>query len=361
MATHPSSVRIPMQGRVQREGPHLCPHAMAFPSAMMSLRLLLGGQHRTHVMRAHGRDWRLDRDYFLHMGVSGEGFRFMFDTAEYFRFREADGAEPLLDCFAAEGIPVAVYAAQPVAAVHGVWKDEAQMRALVKGTLAQGFPVLVLGRTATDWVLLATGYEDGGETLVAWTFAPGADAPNKSFASEDCQYVRDWTSGVDAVALVTGMPADPGDRAQIVRRALTRGERFLRQAVGHPYGDEKGSYDAWTGKLRDLAFWQRSFTGRPAIDPEIWDLAERRAFCAGFLEEAAQVLGTPVLAPAMEAFHEIHDLMWRINSLCDGEDAQQKLRDSAVRAEIVGILRTCRTLDDRASDAIARALAENKQ
>ena len=89
------SVRIPFSGRVMRDGPHLVPHDMAFPSAMMSLKVLMGGQHRTHALSAHGRAWRSDADYYLHLGLSGEGFRFLFDTAEYFRFQEEEGAQAL--------------------------------------------------------------------------------------------------------------------------------------------------------------------------------------------------------------------------------------------------------------------------
>jgi len=363
MAACPSSARIVSQGQVRREGPQLVPHAMAFPSAMMSLRVLLGGEHRLHTLSAHGREWRSDEDYFLHLGLSGEGFRFLFDTAEYLRFQEEDGAQPILDCFAAEAIPVSVWAARPAAGVAGVWQDESALRTLVIDTLAQGCPALVLGRTGSDWVLLATGYEDGGGTLVAWTFAPGADLSNKSFSPEDCQYVRDWARGVDGVALVTGTPGDPVDRAPILRRALARGERFLRRAEGHPHGDPVDWYREWQGRLKDDAFWRGPFSGRPAVDPEIWDLAERRAFCAEFLEGAGEALGTGALAPAVDAFREIHDLMWRIHHLCDGthtdgEHVARALRDAAVRREILGILKDCRDRDERAADAIAQVLAE---
>lgn len=361
MATYSSSVRIPWRGRVEREGPHLVPHAMAFPSAMMSLRVLLGGEHRAHSLSAHGREWRSDEDYFLHLGLSGEGFRFLFDAAEYLRFPEEDDATALLDCFAAEGVPVSLYTARPVAGAQGVWRDEVDLRALVTGTLAQGLPALVLGRTGNDWVLLATGYEEGGDTLVAWTFVPGADLSNKSFDPEDCQYVRDWARGVDGVALVTGarrMGDAPGERTALLRRALARGERFLRHGIGHPHGSRVQVYEEWIARFHDVSLWQAPFSGRPGIDPEIWDLAERRAFCAEFLEEAGQVLGTAALAPGADAFRQIHDLMWRINALCEGDDARRALRDAAVRREIVGVLRECRDLDERAADAIAGALEE---
>jgi hypothetical protein len=328
---------------------------MAFPSAMMSLKVFLGGKHRTHELSAHARTWRSDEDYYLHLGLSGEGFRFFFDTAEYFRFVEEGGTQPLYDCFAMEGIPVKVYAAKQVPDIEGIWQDEQHLKELVLGTLNNGYPVLLLGRTASDWVVLATGFEEGGETLVGWTFVLGADMSNKSFAPEDCQYIKDWARGADAAALVTGMPEAVKDRAAIFLRALSRGRRYLQSFIGHPNGKPVNFYNEWTSALQDASFWSKPFSGRPRIDPDIWDLAERRAFVAEFLEEAGQALNTEVLIPASEACHRIHDLMWQINALCDGEDAQGKLRDPAVRREIVSILNTCRGLDHQAAEAIGIA------
>lgn len=356
MAAFPNSVRVPFSGRVNRNGPHLVPHDMAFPSAMMSLKLFLGGMHRTHELSAHNRTWRSDEDYYLHLGLSGEGFRFLFDTAEYFRLPQEEGAQPLYDCFAMEGIPVKVYAAKKVQGIEGVWRDEQQLKEMVLSTLVQGWPVLLLGRTASDWVVLATGFEDAGETLAGWTFVPGAEMSNKSFAPEDCQYIKDWARGADALALVTGGPEALKDRAAIFLRALNRGKRYLQSSIGHPNGREVNFYSEWTNALQDDSFWQKSFSGRPRIDPEIWDLAERRAFVAEFLEEAGQVLHTKALSPASEACRRMHDLMWQINSLCDGEDSGAKLKDPAVRREIVSILDTCRGLDHQAAVAIGNVL-----
>ncbi len=356
MAVLPNSVRIPYAGRVNRDGPHLVPHSMAFPSAMMSLKVLLGGAHRTHELSAHSRTWRSDEDYYLHLGLSGEGFRFLFDTAEYFRFTMEEGAQPLLDCFAMEGIPVKVYAASKVPGVHGVWRDQEQLKDWVLDALKQGYPVLLLGRTKSDWVVLATGFEEGGETLVGWTFVPGADMSNKSFAPEDCQFIQDWSTGADAAAIALGAPEDVKDRESIFRRALRRGQMCAMNSSGRPHGRECNFYDEWVAKLREAPAWPSPFTGRPTIDPEIWDLAERRAFAAEFLEEAGQALKTEALAPASDHFRRIHDLMWRLSSLCEGEDAQAKLKDPSVIQEIVSILNTCRELDHKAAEAIGTAL-----
>jgi hypothetical protein len=179
---------------------------------------------------------------------------------------------------------------------------------------------------------------------------------NKSFSPEDCQYIKDWARGADALALVNGGPENVMDREAIFRRALERGKRYLMLSAGHPHGVSGNFYDEWIHALQDASYWQQPFSGRPRIDPEIWDLAERRAFVAEFLEEAGQSLKTGALFPASEACHRMHDLMWQINSLCDGEDASIKLKDPAIRREIVSILNICRSLDLKAAEAIGKGI-----
>nr|HML46891.1 hypothetical protein [Clostridia bacterium] len=228
----------------------------------------------------------------------------------------------------------------------------------VMRNLAEGLPVLLLGRTGGDRVLLAIGYEDNGQTLVAWTFTPGADMTNKSFAPEDCQFIENWTQGTDAAALVRGLPERPGDaeRRAILCRALARGEGFLRKPINAPYGESTHAYEDWMSRLRDEAFWAGAWTGFPFIYPEIWDLAERRFYLSAFLDHAGASLGTDCLAQGAEAGEAIHDRMWRIHALCEGERGREALRDASVRAQIIAILAECAGLDISIADAIQACL-----
>ncbi len=354
----PNSARVPYRGAVAREGAMLVPHSMAFPSAMMSLRVLMGAPHDTHEIAAHGTRWRADHDYNLYMALSGEGFLFLFDMAEYFRFALPDGAGPIADCFRMAGIPVRVYANAEVPGLDGGWPSDGALKALVVENLANGYPALLLGRAGSDRVLLAVGYEDGGDTLIAWTFTPGADMPNKSFAMEDCQYIQNWTPGTDAAALVAGEIASPPmeKRRVLLGRALARGARFLRAPACHPYGEPVNYYANWIDRLRDAAFWASAREGMPYIYPEIWDLAERRFCMAAFLEQVGEMLGTDALDPGIEASAAIHGNMWRIHGLLDGGQGQGSLKRPAVRAEIAGIVEECRGLDLRIADAMDAAM-----
>ena len=336
----PESARIPYKGAVDRAGPPLNPHSVAFSSAMMSLKVLMGLGHDTFEMSAHNRMWRGDRDYNRFLFVSGEGFRFLFDAAEYFRFSMPEGAEPIRDAFAVTGTPVEILSNHPASGIDGGWEGADALARRVMENLAQGRPVLLLGRTAGDRVLLATGYENGGETLVAWTFVPGGDMTNKSFSPEDCQFIEGWREGVDAALLVRGDPVPPTDAemAALDRRALKRGEAALRAGRSAPYGTDVNYYDDWIARVRggDLS----------CIYPAIWDLAERRMYLGNFFEH----FGADAFRAAFEACDGIHTLMWRVHARTE----EMRKTGASVHWEIAGILEECRALDRRIAENIAR-------
>lgn len=363
MAHFPDSVRVPFTGAVQRDGPPLVPHSAAFPAAMMSLQVLMGISHDTHLIHAHNTQWRADHDYNRHYAVSGEGFMFLFDTAEYFRFQRPEGAQPLRECFALAGIPVEVYSNHPVREIDGGWASQEALTATVSANLANGLPVLVLGRTVSDRVLLATGYEKGGETLVAWTFSPGSDMSNKSFSPQDCQYITNWQQHTDAVALVQGLPQKPSEETAraLILRSLARGEALLRAQRSSPHGVDVNYYDDWIASLQDEAKWASNFEGYPSVYPEIWDLAEGRSYMSGYLETAQQALGSDKLAPGIEAGYAIHGNMWRIHALAESQEGNTALKDSSTRSEIISIIKECRALDTQMADAMARCVAEQSQ
>lgn len=356
MEKNQTAMRIPFTGAIDREGPSLSPHSMAFPAAMMSLKVLMGLPHETHTIFAHNMQWRADHDDNLYLCLSGEGFRFLFDTAEYFRFQLPEGAEPVRACFAYTGIPVSILSKNAVSGGDGTWETEEELKELVLNTLRAGFPCLLLSRTTMDRVLLAIGYEDAGETLVAWTFVPGGDMTNKSFSPEDCQYIANWWQGTDAALLVLRSPESPQGQDAILRAALERGVRDLRAHESAPYGTQIKYYDKWIATLRDEDFWHTVTDGLPMIDPEIWDLAERRAYSAGFLEQVQALWKTDALQPGIDALNKIHGEMWRIHALIEGEDSLKKLKDPSIRAQIAEIIEGCRMLDETTADALCAYL-----
>ncbi len=333
----PESAHVLHGGAVDRQGPPLNPHSVAFSAAMMSLKVFMRLGHDTYEMSAHNRMWRGDRDYLRYLFVSGEGFRFLFDAAEYFRFSLPEGDAPVRDCFALTGVPV-----QVLPRPDGT---------RVLENLAEGYPALLLGRATGDRVLLATGYEGGGQTLVAWTFIPGGDMTNKSFSPEDCQFIEGWREGLDAALLVRGKPVSPTDAelSAVYRRALVRGEAALRAGRSAPYGKAVNFYDDWIARVRGGEL--------SSLYPAIWDLAERRLYLANFFEHFRPAFGDKAFQTAFEAGDQIHSHMWRVHALAE----ENRKSGASVHWEIAEILEKCRALDKSIADDIAAWLDQNRE
>ena len=347
----PSSVKIQFSGAVDPDGPRLVPHTRAFASAMMSLAVLMGKPHDTSIINEHNMAFRADFDYFLHLLVSGEGFLFWQDVWNYITPELPQGpgpdtwesldalpknAEPILDCFEIAGIAVALYANYDIIGIQGGWTSDSKLKEMIMSNLAAGFPVVLFSGTPGDRILLAIGYQKDGDSLLAWTFSAGNDRQNKTFAADKCKRVDHWTDHIVAAALIKSAPQTPADLKPLFCKSLARGAEFLRQ---------NGKIAAFRDTIR--------CGGKPRVHPEIWDLAERRAYLAYELAKIAELFGTDQLAPAISASRQIHDKMWRIDALSKIKKGRAALQDSDTQKQIADILDECRQLDCSIADAIS--------
>ncbi len=348
----PESAKIPFSGAIRQEGPNFGPHSRAFASAATALAVLMGAPHDTSLMNAHNTTWRNDNDYYRHLMVSGEGFLFWHDVLDFFTDELPQGSEPadtweegylgekdaspILDCLAISGIKAELYSNYPAKGVTAGWDSPQALADLVLCNIAGGFPVLLFSGEPGDRILLATGYECSGETLLAWTFTAGdRDKKNTGFSPAKCKRVTDWTEHIIAAALVRTPFLPPEDVRPLLLKALARGADMLR-------------LDSNPDRFR------ATFCGadKPHVYPEIWDLAERRCYLAAALTRAAEQLETDKLTAAIEAGREIHDTMWSVYAIW-----KQK-KTKAARRQIADLLSQCRQLDFVIADTITALLAD---
>ncbi len=327
----------------------ITPHDLAFPSAMSTLAAFMGLPLRTRVSTGHGIKWLDIIDHYTQVGISAEGFGFMYNLPDDMRQDGLFGSDPLHDCFSFLGLPHKLYADKSIKAKDDELNSTQEYIDVAASHMARDLPVVVL--TAKNVVILAVGYEDYGTTLRGWLFSGGADNTNKSFDYELCQLIRNWADS--AIAIITvGESCAATDKEAICRRALRRGYAMLTVEDQTGYG--KGIYREWIEQLGSEANFAGDMAGRPYIDPHIWDLAERRAWTSRFVADAQSVIPHVALAEVMAAFDQIHDRMWDINRLCSGNNSV-KLKDFATRSEIISILKECAELDMRAARHIGRA------
>ncbi len=355
----PPSAEIPFSGAIDLEGPPLVPHTRAFSSAVMSLTVLMGMSHDTHIIQAHNRTYRADHDYYRNLLVSGEGFLFWSDVWQYFTGTLPQGmgpdtweslddmphtAEALIDCFEMAGMKAEIFTNYDAECINGGWATGEHLKNMVMRNIAEGFPVLMFSGDPGDRIILATGYQKGGEVLLSWVFSAGDDKRNKSFASDKCECLTNWDENIIAALLVKSTPQPPTDIRPLMRKALRRGVDFLRRD-------------------RKLEGFQETFdgSGEPHVYPEIWDLAERRCYLSSELQRVAELFGTNELLTAIDASMKIHDNMWRIDTLRKSKNGCAALKDAAVQKQIAEILGDCRQLDLRIADTISMYLNDESQ
>jgi hypothetical protein len=348
----PEFSKIPFAGAIEQDGPAFGPHTMAFASAATALAVLMGAPHNTSVITAHNRLYRNDNDYFRNMMVSGECFLFWCDIWNYIadelpplsseethynggnweiNYNGAKDAEPILDCFEISGIKTEIYSNYPAKGIKGGWNDTQALKNMVLSNLAGGFPVLLFSGEPGDRIVLATGYENNGDTLSAYTFTAGDRIKtNAKFSPPKCKKVTDWTKNALAVLLIQSPYTPPVDIKPLLIKALDRGAQMLRS-------------DTNPDRFRE------SFcgAGKPHVTPEIWDLAERRYYLADALAGTSEVFGTDKLTAAIDASRQIHDNMWKIYHVW------KEKKNKAAKQQIADILSESRRLDFKIADTLA--------
>lgn len=342
------------RGRADNEGKMYTPQDMAFPSCMSALKVFMGLGIRTMESNSHNMTWCNNLDYYFQVGVSTEGFGLFYDLPHSVLQNNLFNSEPLKDCFAAEGLPFELYADKSVKVKDCECSNKEDFINILREHISKNLPAIVLNNE--NMVILATGYANNGETLRGWVFMDGADNTNKSFNPDYCQFIDNWTENAFALILVYE-PETPADRKEICIKALRRGYEMLSadscNLQGYGYG--KSLYRNWTNIILDNTNFNGDTSNRRYIDPEIWNLAERRAWAANFMRDAEGYLGGGMLTEAIKSFMAIHDKMWAINALCSGENAE-KLKDRETRLKIVDIIKECEKFDELAANEIGKVI-----
>ncbi len=345
---------VEMRGKVDSEGKMYTPQNMAFPSAVSALKVFMGLGMRTMEIHAHNMTWLGNLDYYFQVGVSTEGFGLLYSLPHQVLKNNLFGGEPLKDCLEAEGLPFRFIADGSVQFKDTECSEAENFIDILTKHLENNLPAFIL--TNENMVILATGYTNSGKTIRGWVFMDGGDNTNKSFDPDYCQFIDNWTKTAFAMILIFE-PKEQGDRKEICIRALKRGYAMMNtmdcKLKGYGYG--KVLYKNWISYILDDANFNGEVTKRLYIDPEIWDLAERRAWTANFMSQAEEYLGSERLGQAASAFMAIHDKMWEINGLCS-EANVDKLKKKETRLKIVKIIRECEALEEQAAECIGTVL-----
>lgn len=340
----PQEFRVTERGVRHRAQVRDCPHTIPFPAMMSALKTFMG----LPVTLVEENGWRMDHDYFFHMGLSGEGFTLCHGICDLMEEKRWNNAFPD-DCFAAEGIKYRLIADGAIPIKDALLDRETIVEETVRHLLSD-MPAIYLYHSHAR---LITGYTDGGARLLSHSGQTNLGISiAKSSKPEDAGKL---TKGLRAVILIDGL-GEKADRREICLRALSRGYRMLteRDEPFADYGYGEGVWWKWIFRLEDDRNYRAASSSFRYINPEKFDMAERRAYTAFFFAQAQEATGLDLSVPE-EKFHTIHDRMWDVHWQVYGEN-RRDLRRRDCRERIVWFLKECRDLEREAAEALGKAL-----
>ncbi|MFA6108462.1 MAG: hypothetical protein WDA75_06805 [Candidatus Latescibacterota bacterium] len=249
--------------------------------------------------------------------------------------------------------------------------DEGEYRRWVVESIRNGMPVVALKLFGPPEPGIITGYDEDGAVIVGWDYFQDEDQvkadPRVSFDDAGRFVKRDWAGDLEGIILVTGRAPRPESRV-LYRETLVRDLRqmMLPGSEDKPLGF--AAYHAWTRDLLDDAW----FAGADEVRLKerhgmqhavVGEVAERRAYGASFLRQAAEALPEAAgdLLQASACFDLMHDLCWRAWQTCGethipSDAAATGLAYHATRQELASIVLMHRDLDGRAAAHIRCAL-----
>jgi hypothetical protein len=362
----------------------------------------VGDTFCSKVISVNGDRWRLDNLYTYLVGVTGCAFRLNWgpgwglDNAAMFHLSDDAGA-PYRRAIESLGFERG----------SGAWKgehDEADFRRhVIEGLHEKGMPILAHGVVGPPESSLITGYDEGGDVLLGWSYFQGRPGqpvgwwgdlnrdgvvewnadPDVEFEPSGYFCKRNWFQGTWDVSCFLPERGERPPLSDAYHDALTWALEVVRTPVTHgKMSNGLAAYGAWAEALqRDGDFPEEDLdvlrdrymvhTGATRV------VAEGRWYAARFLEEVAEhepKMAEDLMA-ALACYEAEHDLMWEAWHLVGYEadspllwhdwtftrvdqlDAYaQRLAGSAVREQIVSLVLQAQAKDAEAIGYIERAL-----
>lgn len=259
--------------------------------------------------------------------------------------------------------------------------DEALFRQRIIESLQNGRPVIAYGVIGPPEPCLITGYDEGGEVLIGWSFFQGIPDFNAGAAFEPAGQFRkrNWYKDTSCLLFVGEKVERPPlvqsyrtalkwllkvARTPLVRTEPAAPERYQERANG------LAAYNAWAEHLLlDEAF---------PVDDEallrlhhnihndaVGTLAELRWYGSQFLIEAVNFLPYPMAEDLLHAaaiYAGEHELMWQVWDLAGGNGNPQAhtfMPDPAVRRQMADRILQARQKDAEACRYIEQAIAKD--
>jgi hypothetical protein len=367
------------------DGGPRCPEDLALPSVMRALMEYFDeNDFGCRTCRAVQPGCKINCSYSFFVGVSGAASFLSWkkgwegDNGALF-YMSDDPAAPENWAFRAAGYATSYLGKETVTS-----KDESEARRLFRQRIVEqirrGHPVVAYGVVGPPEPAIITGYDDGGDVLIGWSFFQKIPDFNAGVEFEPSGYFRkrDWFKDTEGLMFIGEKRARPPLK-ELYRDALQWMLKVARVPAVHPGADAPewyrerangiAAYQAWADQLLE----EQEFPADEALrfqrhdvhNNAVGTVAEARWYGAQFLIQASDpdILHYAMAADLLHAaacYAAEHDLMWKVWDLAGGNgnpQAYQRFADPGVRRQMVPVILEAQRQDAMAADHIERALA----
>jgi hypothetical protein len=345
-----------------------CPEDYTFGGCLRAALEYLGEGLGCQHLPTHDPSWHLNCSYAFLLGVSGMAARLVWKPGWHpdnigSLIMPGGPEEPIRRALGAVGYGYE-YLDRDAGGSEAMFRKR-----IVESLRDKGHPVLAQGVVGPPEFCLVTGYDEGGDVLIGWSYLQGMPEFDAEPSTEpDGQFrKRGWYDDTTSLVLI-GDKGERPDRKATFREAL-RWTLHVTRTPTSSDGRHNGlaAYDAWAEHLLrdgdwpadDLPTWQQRHM---VHDDEVLAVAEGRWYGSLFLTQIASEEPSMAesLLKAAACWAGEHDLMWRVWGLAGGigrdESNVRALARPDVRREIVQVIHQARDKDAEAAGHIARAL-----
>jgi hypothetical protein len=340
------------------------PEDIIFPGCMRALMQYLG---------------HLEYDYIHFVGVTGAGWYLNWkdgwhadNQAIYFMVPFDEHLKLFQYAFDSTGY------AMDFAPLKGPGAlDEAAARQRIVASIQAGVPLLAHGVVGPPETCLITGYDEGGDVLIGWSFFQAEPAWTGSLGFEPNGMFRrrDWYANTWDLFRPGPRQAAP-DPGLVHRRSLQWASKVARTIETWDGRTHNGlaAFDAWAAHL--LHDDEITPDGAPPPgatcrpydihDDAVGSVAEARYYLSEYLVRMAQA-ELPMRAHLLQAaghYAQEHDLMWDMWRCVGGNGRSPqhvaRFADPAVRRQLIALIHQAKTHDEAAIAHCEAALARSR-
>lgn len=360
-------------------GEERCAEDFPFPGSLRACLECLGEDFGCEHTATGKPDRHVGCSYAYITGASGIAFRLLWNPNEWdfgncdvMRMAE-DPLEPFRRAFQAVGYRFEAIFKDEYASLMGIRQEARYDETDFRGRLVQsirdwGCPVIAIGVLGPPECCVVTGYDEGGDVILGWSYFQDMPEFNAGIEFEPSGYFRkrNWYKDTSGLIIIGDRATEPP-----INDILYSSLQWALQVVHTPkirdYYNGLAAYEAWAEALaKDEEFPLGEIDSLRAHymvhNDAVGTVAEGRWYGAEYLRRMAKqlpIVAEPLLGAARCYLAE-HDLMWEIWKTVGGnnisDDQVRNLAEAQVRRQVVPLILRARDKDREAAGHLEKAL-----